>query len=212
MNRPRPRSRCVPLAALAAGGLLAALAAGCESTAVVQLRREVDELRETVRKKDDELIAKQASLEESNRQLQVARGLSDEDLKRIFYPEKIIIDKLTGGADYDGQPGDDGITVYFRPVDRDGDTIKVAGDVTIQLYDLAAPPNQNFIAEYKVPVDQLGRLWYGKILASHYAVKCPWPHGPPAHPEVTVRLVFVDYLTKRVVAAQSTARFSPPAK
>lgn len=138
------------------------------------------------------------------------RGISDEDLERIFYPEKLVIDKLSGGSDYDGRPGDDGVTVYLRPVDREGNVIKVVGDISIQLYDLAAPPQQNFIGEYKIPVDQAGRLWHGKFLTNHYTIKCPWPHGPPKHTEITIRATFVDYLTKRVISAQTTCTVKLP--
>ncbi len=187
------------------------LAAGCqESTTVADLRREISALRETTRQKDNQLVAQRATIDELHTQLRVARSISEDDLKRIFYPEQLVIDRLTGGADYDGQPGDDGVTVHLKPLDREGDVVKVAGDLSIQLYDLAAPAGRNLIGEYQVPVDQLAKLWHGKLLTGHYTVKCPWPASPPEHPEVTVRAVFVDYLTKRVVSAQSTCKVRLP--
>jgi hypothetical protein len=100
--------------------------------------------------------------------------------------------------------------VYVKPVDKDGDVIKVAGDIRIQLYDLAASPTQNLIGEYFVSVEQVGKLWNGKLLTGHFSIKCPWPSGPPKHAEVTIRVVFVDYLTKRVVSAQSTCQVKLP--
>jgi len=177
---------------------------GCVSTTEADLRHEITVLREDVKERDNRIAAQQAAMAEVNRQLQVARGLTDEDFKKIFYPEKLVIDRLSGGADYDNKPGDDGVTVYLRPVDKEGDGIKVAGDITIQLYDLAAPPEQNLVGEYKVPVEQAINLWHGKFLTNHFTIKCPWPPSrAPKHPEVTVRAIFVDYLTKRVLSAQS---------
>jgi hypothetical protein len=190
--------------------LSALLAAGCQSPAEIELRREISSLRETVKDKDNQLVAQKASIDELNRQLNVARSISEDDLKRVFYPEQLVIDRLSGGADYDGRPGDDGVTVYLKPVDREGDVIKVAGDLRIQLFDLAAAPGKNFIGEYFIPVDQIGKLWHGKLFTNHYTVKCPWPSGPPAHTEITIRAVFVDYLTKRVVSAQSTCQVRLP--
>lgn len=198
--------RLVLAALLVAGGT------GCQTATEIALRREIATLRDAVQKKEHRLAAQQAALDELNQQLRVARGFSEEDLKKLYYPERLVIDSLSGGADYDRRPGDDGVTVYLRPVDRDGDAVKVPGDITIQLYDLAAPAQANFIGEYKVPVDQVGRLWHGKLLSQHYTIKCPWPHGPPQHAEITIRALFVDYLTKRVVSAQSTCQVELPAR
>lgn len=193
-------------------GLLLIGIGGCESAREIQLRREVVSLRDQVQKTEHRLAAQQAALDELKQQLRVARGLSEEDLQKLYYPERLIIDPQSGGADYDGEPGDDGVTVYLRPVDREGDAVKVPGDITIQLYDLAAPPSANLVGEYKVPVDQVGRLWHGKFLARHYTIKCPWPNQPPAHSELTIRALFVDYLTKRVVSAQATCQVELPPK
>jgi hypothetical protein len=191
-------------------GLFALTAAGCENTTVVDLRREINGLNETVKGKDNQLVAQQATIGELHKQLDVARSINEDDLKRVFYPEKLEIDKLTAGADYDGKPGDDGVTVYLRPIDHDGDVLKIAGDVRIQLYDLANPPGKNFVGEYFVPVDQVGKLWHGKLWTNHYTIKCPWPKGPPQHAEITVRATFVDYLTKRVVSAQAACQVKLP--
>jgi hypothetical protein len=178
---------------------------GCVATTEADLRREITTLRGDVKERDNRIAALQSSMTELNRQLQIARGLSDEDLKKIFYPETLVIDRLSGGANYDYKPGDDGVTVYLRPVDKEGDVIKVAGDITIQLYDLAAPADQNLIGEYKIPVEQARSLWHGKLMTNHYTIKCPWPPGrAPKHTDITVRATFVDYLTKRVLSTQST--------
>jgi len=191
---------------LAVALLIAALAGGCEQAGDVELRREITQLRETIGQKDNELAARQASIDELNQRLATVRSLSEDDLRKIFYPEKLTIDKLTGGADYDGRPGDDGVTVYLKPIDRDGDVVKVAGDIRIQLYDLEAPSGHKLISEYRVPADQVGKLWHGKLLTGHFTVKCPWPGPPPQHPEITVRAMLVDYFTGRVVSAQQTCK------
>ena len=206
------RSTCrrEPLFLLTPALCLALLVLGCQPPAEIELRREISQLRETVRAKDNELVAQKASIDTLNQQLDVARSISEDGLKKIFYPEQIELDKLSGGADYDGQPGDDGVTVYLKPVDKDGDVIKVAGDIRIQLFDLAAPPAQNLVGEYFIAVDQVGKLWHGKLLADHYTIKCPWPKGPPQHNEITIRATFVDYLTKRVVSSQTVCQVKLP--
>lgn len=187
-------------------GLLVGVA-GCVSPVETKLRRDLVAARAELDRQKQEVQRQQGVIAELNKQLAIARGLSDADLKLLYYPERIDIDPISGGADYDNAPGDDGVTVYIMPVDRDGDAIKSPGDITIQLYDLAAAAGKNLIGEYQVPVDQVGRLWHGKYLASHYVIKCPFPPGRfPDHEEITIRVVFVDYLTKRVLSAQATTK------
>ncbi|MFQ5806210.1 MAG: hypothetical protein ACE5I3_07160 [Phycisphaerae bacterium] len=184
---------------------------GCQTEETMELQRKITRLTEQIEKKDNQLVAQRVTIGQLHEQLQYARGWTDEDLEKIFYPERVVIASLSGGDDYDGQPGDDGITVYLRPVDRDGDAIKVAGDIRIELYDLANPPNENLIGKYFVPVDQVHKLWYGKLATYHYTVRCPWQKGPPRHDEITIRATFQDYLTQRVMTAQTVCKikFAP---
>ena len=184
--------------------------AGCQSTRELDLQRKINRLNDTIADKNNQLAAQRATIDGLHDQLQVARALTDKDLEKLFYPEKILIDTLSGGDDYDGQPGDDGVTVYLKPIDRDGDPIKVAGDVRIELYDLANPPDQNLIGQYVIPVEEVSRLWYGKLATYHYTIRCPWQNGPPQHTEITIRATFVDYLTRRVITAQSLCTVTLP--
>jgi hypothetical protein len=195
-------------------GLLALLgvlpAWGCVSTTETELRMQVKTLQEQTAEKDNRLAAQQATIEKLHQQLQTVRGWTDDDLKLLFTPVKIEIASLSGGEDYDGKPGDDGVTVYIRPVDRDGDTLKVAGDLRVELYDLAAPSGENLIGQYAVPVARAAELWYGKFMTYHYTMRCPWLNGPPKHEEITIRATFVDFLTQRVMTTQTTCKVKLP--
>lgn len=188
---------------------LTLLTAGCENNAELDLRRQVGTLSEQVAEQDRLIDSQRSAITKLNRQLQQARGLTDDDLKRIFYPEKIVIDDLSGGDDYDGKPGDDGVTVYLQPIDRDGDAVKVAGDIRIELYDLQNPSGQKLIGEYVFPLDEVSRLWYGKLSTYHYTLRCPWKSGPPRHEDITIRATFVDFLTQRVMTTQVVRTITP---
>lgn len=184
---------------------------GCNGGAQVETQREISRLKEAVDERDRTVAAQQVALEECNRRLRVARAISDEDLAKIFYPETLLIEALSGGYDDDGRPGDDGVVVYLRPLDRDGDAIKAAGDIRIELFDLGMPAGRNLLATHYYPVEKARGLWYGKLMTYHYTLRCPWQHGPPQNPEVTVRATFVDYLTQRVMTAQKvvTVKLAP---
>jgi hypothetical protein len=187
--------------------VLAAALPACTYRPPPDVAAENERLRSELADRTREKAELSVSLEETRRQLREARGISDDQLARVAYPESLLFDTLTGGDDYDGKPGDDGVTVYLKPLDREGDVIKASGDLRIELYDLESPEGSKLLGTYEFPVDALRKLWYGKFMTYHYTLRCPWRAGPPAHPEITVRAIFTDYLTKRVVTAQTVCRF-----
>ncbi len=184
------------------------LAAGCRPPPPRDLRLEVRRLRRELDEAQQRLAAQKAAIEALHRQLQIARGLSDQDLQRIYYPDQIVLERLTGGEDFDHKPGDDGVVVFVRPVDREGDPIKVAGRLRVEVYDLTAPSGQKLIGTCEFGPDELAKMWYGKLWTYHYTVRCPW-RRPPRTNEVTVRVTFIDYLTKRVLTAQIVCTVQP---
>ncbi len=131
----------------------------------------------------------------------------------LFAPVKIEIASLSGGANYDGKPGDDGVTVYLRPRDANGDVVKVPGRITIQLLDNAnlAAPRLLGLRVFDDP-DQLGELWHGRFSTNHFTLKCPFPPGTklPATRRVTVNAEFVDYLTGATLTAVKEVLISYP--
>jgi len=168
-----------------------------------RLRQQVDALELDRDRCLQELADHDAQIALLHRQIENQRHLKGINLDDLFVVDRIELVSRSGGADYDDQPGDDGITVYLKPLDRDGDAVKVAGDIRIELYDLANPSGQKLIGEYVVAVDQASTYWYGKFATYHYTVRCPWQQGLPKHNEITIRATFVDYLTQRVMTAQT---------
>jgi hypothetical protein len=129
----------------------------------------------------------------------------------MLYPaDRIEIEQLSGGYDDDKLPGDDGVIVYLRPLDRVGDPIKVAGDIRIELFDLSLPEGQQKIGEYIIPVAKAQEMWYGRFMTYHFTIRCPWQERPPVNPEVLVRASFLDYLTGRELNATREVRVLPP--
>ena len=67
---------------------------------------------------------------------------STKSVSDLFAPVRAEIVSRSGGGNYDGLPGDDGVTVYLRLLDAEGDAVKVPGRITVQLLDnerLGAP-------------------------------------------------------------------------
>lgn len=164
------------------------------------LRRENIKLAEQVAAQQRKIEELEATIAKLQAQLDTARGISEEERAALIVPERIEIVRGTRGEDYDGQPGDDGVTVHFRPVDRDGDALKVAGDVTIEVFDLEAGGRR--VGACHVPAVALRDKWLGALMTKHFTIKCPWTDGQPAHDSVTVMVTFVDLLTGRTLTAQ----------
>jgi len=196
---PRRRLTCATLLT----GLALLLLEGCQQQTQVELRQQVERLQKKVEQQDHQLAADRLTIQKLHEQLRTARGFTTDDLEVIYSPVKIEIASLSGGEDYDGRPGDDGVTVYIQPIDRHHDAVKVAGDIRVELYDLANPPGENRIGLYEIPVGQAADHWYGKLATYHFTVRCPWQNGPPKHDEITIRATFVDYLTQRAMTAQT---------
>jgi hypothetical protein len=136
-----------------------------------------------------------------------AQALSgyDEQARRdqLVVPVRIAFERMSGGYDDDGTPGDDGLMLYIQPIDRDGHVIKAAGTLDVRLFDLSNPPNAIEITRYHFDPENARKLWYGRLMTNHFTVKCPWPpDGPPKHKTVTARAVFTDLLTGESFEAQ----------
>jgi catechol 2,3-dioxygenase-like lactoylglutathione lyase family enzyme len=84
--------------------------------------------------------------------------------------------------------------------------LEAAGANTVDVFDLQATGGGGQrIGHWDFPVSQAAKNWYGSRLVYAYVLRCPWPHGKrPAHSPLTVRITFVDELTRRQFAAQGT--------
>ena len=189
-------------------GILA-LAAGCsvsqQSAAQIDLQR----CRRENRKLKAQIEQMQSTITEQRRQIKTLTRLGDKRLENLFHIVGIKFGRFTGGVDLDGKAGDDGIRVYLRPIDRDGDVIKAAGEVKIQLFDLAASAGKRLLIAYAYDVKEAAKHWRAGGLTYHYRFDCRWKK-PPAHDEITVRVEFTDYLTGKTFTAQKLCKVHLP--
>ena len=210
-DRPRRgRFLCYRLLAAALALSAASWPTGCgpprKSPHEIQLERQVGQLSYENEGLGRQLAERDATLASLRARVAELMDLPTDLISKLFTVRELKIGSLTGGADYDGKPGDDGITVYLIPLDRDGDPIKAAGQIEVFLYDLTAPGQPRELGHYVL--DEPGRLskaWYSGWLTNHYVVKCEWPPGvaPPPSREVQIRATFLDWLTgEKFVATQ----------
>ena len=195
--------------------MLAATAlAGCENPQrqrELELERQRDAAQDQTRTLTKQVEKLSAELETQRKQIETLQKLGDKRMENLFVVESIEIGRHSGGVDLDKQPGHDAIQLYLRPKDKDGHLLKAAGDVKIQLYDLAQPEEKNLYAEYTFPVKDIGKYWAGGLLSNQYSFECPFPKdAPPAHPNINIRVEFTDYLTGNTFSEQKLVKVNLP--
>ena len=190
------------IAAAACGVLLAAVAGGCwgkPDPANIVLRKQVQTLETDLQRLQREHRADRAEITALRSGAATLPSLPDERMGRLFTVTGIEFGRLTSGADLDpDKPGDDGPKVYFWPTDSDGDRLKAAGTVTIELFDLAADSPR--LGKWTFDVQQARSHWVSTTLLTGYVLPCPW-QTVPTRGALRVRVVFADELTGRQFTA-----------
>jgi len=161
----------------------------------------IDDSRVKLIQEKRQLQRDKAALEQEimQRKEQVAtlQKFPPDRLAQLVKVEKIEFGKFTRAydgntkADKDGY--DDGVLVYLKIKDKDGDVIKAAGTVEIELWDLN---NVNYNFGEVIPIGDLQNHWLSGPLTNHYKFQLPWPDGqPPTHRFLTLKLRFQEALT-----------------
>ena len=199
-------------ALLAAAGAAMLTAPGCglfqrDDKLQQQLQDCQNELQKVQLQRDE---LQQFTLDQQ-KQIRSLQNLGDKRLEKLYHVKTIEIGRYTAGVDNDPRPGDDAVKVFIRPLDQNGDVVKAAGDMTIQIFDLSLAPKDTLIALCQYKVDELSKYWASGFLTYHYSFECKWK-TPPRSTDVTVRAEFVDYLTGKHHVAQTVAKvkLAPP--
>jgi len=191
---------------LATGGCMSGAERGRILKDNESLRIEKERLERTVAQRGATI----ASLEQQTANL---KGFGPGRKADLFAPMKLEIASLSGGADYDGKPGDDGITVYLRPRDADGDVVKVPGRMKVQLVDNTDIGSPRVLGVYAFDdLNEVRKTWHGKFGTQHFTLKCPFPPGVklPKSRRVFVSAEFLDFLTGATLTATKEVGFSMP--
>ena len=100
--------------------------------------------------------------------------------------------RLTGGADFDGEPGDDGICVLVEPRNRSGGFVPEPARVSIVLLDPAKTGEAARLARWDLDADAAREALQIDSLDRGLLLRLPWQSGPP---ERNRAHLFVRYMT-----------------
>ncbi len=183
--------------------------AGChdaqqkDSTAaqIEQLTQEKEQLRKQVEQAG-------AENERLKGQIQVLSGLPEEvKLENIGRLKSVKIGRFTGFYDKDKDGKKDKLIVYIEPMDEEGDKIKAAGTVDVQLWDLNKSQEGALLGEWHVTPDELKKAWFDTLLSTNY--RCIFDSTGKVEDfakPLTVKVTFTDYLTGRVFTDQKVIK------
>jgi len=127
-----------------------------------------------------------------------------ENLNRL---EKIKIGRYTGFFDKDDDGKKEKLIVYIHPTDEQGNALKAAGAVEVQLWDLNKTNGQAMLGQWKIEPDELKKLWLETLVSIYYRLTFDVADvvenlkEPP-----TVKVTFTDYLTGKVFKEQKAIK------
>lgn len=201
--------------------LLCGLAAGCAlrgdtSALEAELRRHetrIGSLTQELRRANDELAAARREAEHFREQAAVGGEfvLASEQADVLFRAEGLRINTLlTGGIDEGGRPGDELLTVVLEPFDADGQTLKLPGELTVDLTDPAAEGAAQTVGTWSYSAEQVREAWHAGLIVTGFKFRLPW-QSPPRHETLVLhaRLATTD---GRVFDATETVKIDVPSR
>jgi cell division protein FtsB len=190
--------------------------AGCQKTQERNsLAAQIEQLTQEKKLLQEQVEQSQAENKQLKGQVQVLSGLPEavklENLSRL---RSVKIGRYTGFYDKDNDGRKEKLIVYIQPMDEEGDKIKAAGDVDVQLWDLSKTESGALLGQWHVAPNELKKLWFDTVLTINYRLTfdVPGKIDPDALVEdsLTVKVTFTDYLTGQVFNEQKAIKPASP--
>ena len=142
-----------------------------------QLEEELQEARERLA----QLEGAEAAVSEAPR-----AGVPEDPFRAVA----LRFGKYTGGLAADGRPGNQMLKVILEPLDAEGDVVKRAGSLELEVLELGgAVPTP--LARWAWPAEEFAKTWLSGVGLYGYVLKLEWPSGrPPAGERVLLRARF----------------------
>jgi hypothetical protein len=135
--------------------------------------------------------------EQLEQQVNTLAGLPETvDALQFFKLRDVKLTKRTGLYDKDKDGRCETLIVYIKPLDQDGDVVKAAAQVDVQLWDLNSDGAEALLGTWAVEPEKLRKLWFSTMLSINYRLMFDLPgkaislQGP-----LTVKVVFTDLLS-----------------
>ena len=188
--------------ALIIAGLMAALMPGCNGSKTPAKETLITLEQENARLQR-KIIDQEKQIEQLQTQIANLRGLPIEEMAQLIQVTRIEFGRFTRALDRDEDGFDDGIIVYLHTLDHEGDRIKSAGTVQLELWDLTETQGNQKLGQWLYDKTELGDYWLYGPLTYHFKFELDWPEPmQPGNKNLTLKLTFSDTLTGKVFELQ----------
>ncbi len=190
-------------------GCLLVIAAGCDNAGSrASLAKELNTLKQKKTQLTRQFEQSKSENEQLGEHILFLSGLPPEaKLEYINRLQRIKITGYTNLYDKDKDGRKENLIVYIQPIDRDGDVIKAAGAVDVQLWDLNKEQGQALLGQWHVEPDELKKLWLAGFLSTSYRLTFDVADKIDEFEEpLTVKVTFTDYLTGKVFKEQKVIK------
>jgi hypothetical protein len=135
-------------------------------------------------------------------QVQALTALPKDGRENPYRLTSVRIARFTGFYDRNENGRRDELLVYLQPIDENGDVVKAAGTVNVELWNLNNPADQALLGQWQVPPGQLRTLWFAALVSSYRLLFDVSVTPELLAQPLTVRITFIDYLTGETFHAQ----------
>jgi hypothetical protein len=203
------RSRLRLGAPLVASLALIVTACAEPDQANIQLRKDKQQLQDQLAHLQMANAAAEATIATLVKERDSGATLPTNRVDELFTAQGLRLGRLTGGSRLDGGvPYDLGLKVYAVPFDEQSDAIKAAGTFSVQAFDLDDTAHP-LLGTWDFDVQHARAAWISALGNYTYVLRCPW-QTVPKHPNLTVKVTFVDVLTGRIFTEQRVVSVTPP--
>ncbi|HTW95561.1 MAG TPA: hypothetical protein VMD30_12240, partial [Tepidisphaeraceae bacterium] len=150
---------------------------GCSSApsqANIELRKQNQDLQETVQTLQTQNAGLQAQVVALQRNWPTTQILPESRLEQLFTCHGLYIGRGTGFLSaQQSANGKATLSVFVVPTDQQGQPLKAAGSFTVELFDLTLPPSKNLLEKWEFPRDAAMTHFLGNFLLYTYVFNCP---------------------------------------
>jgi hypothetical protein len=115
----------------------------------------------------------------------------------------VKVTRMTNFYDKDGDGRREKLVVYLQPIDPEGDVLKAAGRVNVQLWNLNNTSGKALLGQWQVGPDELRKLWFDSLVSSSYRLTFDAPvTAEVLAAPLTVQATFIDFLTGQILSGQ----------
>jgi cell division protein FtsB len=186
------------------------LSVGCENAGSPPdvWRNQIKQLTQEKTQLQSQIEKSKAENQLLEQQIQTLSNLPDGvKAENIYSVHGIKLTRYTNFYDKDKDSKKETLIVYIQPIDQEGDIIKAAGDVDVQLLDLNKKDGPALLGQWRITAQQLKELWFKTLLTVNYRLTFDVAGKVETFKDpLTVTVTFTEYLTGRVFKEQKAIK------